>query len=210
MFLGIYNLPLAVTMIGMLLGIATAFLATTGQYHLAIICLMYAGIADLFDGLVARKLKVSGKASEFGVQIDSLVDVVNFAIAPMWFVTQVVGLNLATYIVGSIYVFSILMRLAWFNISGTESVAGKRYYTGLPCTYAALILPLVFGLATLLQHQDILSPANSGRLLLSSLLIMAFCFLSKFKVPKPGGVFYVVFPIIAILLTLYFTMWMPA
>lgn len=205
MFVGVYNRPLAVTMLGMVLALGAIFLGSRGVFHLAWICFMYAGIADLFDGFIARRMKMSRQESEFGVQIDSLVDVVSFGITPVTLVMFLAGSSWITFLGGGFYLFAALMRLAWFNISGTTAIAGKKYYTGLPVTYASLILPLVaIGLpqiGKLIPLDGVVVYQISWSLVL---VIIGLLFLSKIKVPKPGGIFYILFPLLAVALTLVF------
>ena len=69
-----------------MLGTSLGFLGITfsfkSQYSLAIICLILCGICDAFDGTIARKYKYSNEAKEYGVQLDSLSDVICFGIFP--------------------------------------------------------------------------------------------------------------------------------
>lgn len=96
----------------------------------------------------------------------------------------------------AIYLACAVIRLAYFNMTGTQAIGDKRYYTGLPVTYAALILPIAFIIT------DFVPLAKQG-LIPVCILGLAFAFIVKFKVPKPKGIFYVIFPVLAIALTVY-------
>jgi CDP-diacylglycerol--serine O-phosphatidyltransferase len=92
---------------------------------------------------------------------------------------------------------AVVIRLAYFNITGVQSTGNKSYYTGLPVTYCALILPLVF------IAGYYLTPEIFKLVLGAAFTALAFLYLLKIPVPKPGGIFYVVFPVLAVLLTFF-------
>ena len=82
MFLGVINLPTVVTFLGMFMALGTVFLAFFGHFAGALICLMYAGICDLSDGALARRMEMTDDERAFGVQIDSIIDMASFGVAP--------------------------------------------------------------------------------------------------------------------------------
>lgn len=81
--LGIYNPACLVTLSGLLASIIAIVLATRGMYEIAMAGLIFAGIADLFDGVVARRLQLDSFAKEYGVQLDTVVDIVAFIMTPL-------------------------------------------------------------------------------------------------------------------------------
>ena len=102
---------------------------------------MLIGIAmmlDTLDGFVARLTKSS---SAFGVQLDSLADVVSFGLAPaiLAFTWGLWPLKRLGWAAGFIYVTATAMRLARFNIQ-TATVTDKRYFVGMPSPAAAGVI----------------------------------------------------------------------
>ena len=83
MWIGYWNLPNAVTLLGMATALVSMLLAIQGQFALAIVGLVFSGICDLFDGYAARKVKRSPDEQAFGGHLDSLNDVVCFGVLPV-------------------------------------------------------------------------------------------------------------------------------
>ena len=110
------------------------------------------GLAILFDSLDGRVARMTGTNTEFGVQFDSLADVVSFGIAPAvmayaWGVRSLSGLattgghQLAEFGWISCLVFLVCCawRLARFNVQGMAP-GGSKYFVGMPCPAAAGVL----------------------------------------------------------------------
>lgn len=197
MFIGVYNIPNAVTLLGLMLSLMSCFLSYNNKLELAIICFMYAGLADLFDGMLARRMSLNDEARLFGIQLDSIVDVVSFGVAPVM-ITFHLGFNRPVdYFILIFYTCCATMRLAYFNIHGTSGEGKIKYYTGLPVTFSAMIFPLVY--ISMLSGNDTLSD-NLIRLTFIGVAIM---FILKVPIPKPGGVFYALAPLVAGYLTYF-------
>lgn len=96
MFIGLMNAPLLVSLAGLFLSLGACLLALQDHLNLAIICFMYAGIADLFDGVVARKMSLTEQEQEFGMHIDSLIDVASFGVTPCILLLAFQGTHVAT------------------------------------------------------------------------------------------------------------------
>ncbi|BFL48500.1 hypothetical protein C3B58_00300 [Lactonifactor longoviformis] len=79
---GYYNYTVILTYLGMLFGFTGIVYVTEGQYSLAFICLMIAGVCDMFDGAVAATRQRDINEKWYGIQIDSLSDLVCFGILP--------------------------------------------------------------------------------------------------------------------------------
>ena len=80
--IGYYNYSVIVTYLGLLTGIYGMNLALTGRIRGAIICLLICGLCDMMDGAIARTCKRTEAAMCFGMQIDSLCDMVCFGVFP--------------------------------------------------------------------------------------------------------------------------------
>lgn len=192
MWIGYWNLPNAVTLLGMATALVSMLLAIQGQFALAIVGLVFSGICDLFDGYAARKVKRSAEEQAFGGQLDSLNDVVCFGVLPVLLVQSWVKTPFV-FPVLAFYLGAVLMRLAYFNIHGTSETNGRACYTGLPVTSIAMILPVL--------SLPIQGLPPLGQTLWFALLMGAtgLLFISKVSIPKPSGKAYVVFPLLAIL-----------
>jgi CDP-diacylglycerol---serine O-phosphatidyltransferase len=134
---GVYLLPSLFTMGNMFCGYACVVYATRGEFETAAPFIGVAIVLDMLDGRIAR---MTGTASEFGVQFDSLADITTFGIAPaiLAFEWGLVPLGRLGWAAGFMFLAAAAMRLARFNI---QSAAGgdKRYFVGLPSPAAAAI-----------------------------------------------------------------------
>ena len=83
MIIGYYNIANFITLTGMSSALCACYLAFMGHYKAAIVVYMLAGLCDLFDGRVARATDNGDmKRRTFGVQIDTVSDVISFGVAP--------------------------------------------------------------------------------------------------------------------------------
>lgn len=197
MLVGVYNAPTLVTLTGLICGAGACLLALAGLSELAVVGLIWAGIFDMFDGMVARRTQMTAQESAFGIQIDSLVDMVSFGIAPVMVAHSLGMTGIAAIIVSLLYVCAAGQRLAYFNVLQTEAEGGLKTYTGLPVTFAALIFGIGFAAREFLA-------ADSYNLFLTALVgIVAFLFVFPAKIPKPKGAVYIIMPLLAIGFTVY-------
>ena len=184
-FIGYYDAANLTTIVGMLFALVACFFAFEGDIRLAMVCLIIAGVADLFDGQVARKLKRTEDAKSFGVQLDSLVDVVSFGIAPVVIAFCSGETTVYAIVAYALYLIAAVVRLAYFN--AVTALGDRRFFQGLPVTYAALIVPIVFLLDMPPVH-------------VAAFVALAVLFIVNVKIPKPRGVFYILFPLLAVVL----------
>lgn len=183
--IGYYNYTVILTYMGLCSGVIGIFVAL-GQNSTpgAVICLLIAGVCDAFDGKIASTRKRTDNEKRFGIQIDSLSDMVCFGMLPAA-ICYAAGMKPAwCYIILALYVLSALIRLAYYNVSEesrrkTEDGA-RKYYMGLPVTSAAIIFPLLFLVCSLasLSH-------NNLCLIYSVVCILtAAAFITPFRVKK--------------------------
>ncbi len=181
--LGIYNYTVILTYLGMLSGFSGILCAFEGRLWAALLCLMGAGVCDMFDGKVASTKKERSRSEKrFGIQIDSLSDLVCFGVLPSVIVYSLGGSWVRVLACGA-YVLCALIRLAWFNVdeeSRQDFDTGRRkVYLGLPVTSAAMIFPLLIGIG-MWRHWplQIMAPLT--------LLLVAAAFLTPFSIRKPS------------------------
>ncbi len=134
---GIYLLPNLLTTAGLFAGFYAIVSAMQGFFDIAAIAMFIAMIADTLDGRVARLLHAS---TDFGVQYDSLSDMVSFGIAPalVLFSWSLKDLGKLGWLIAFLYAACVALRLARFNVQTGET--DKRYFIGLACTPAAAVV----------------------------------------------------------------------
>src|SRR6187455_1385294 len=133
---GIYLLPSMFTMANMFCGYACIVYAMRGEYATAAPFIGLAIVLDMLDGRVAR---MTGTSTAFGVEFDSLADVISFGVAPaiLSFQWGLQPLGRIGWAAGFLFVAAAAVRLARFNIqSGSQD---KRYFVGMPSPAAACI-----------------------------------------------------------------------
>ena len=185
------------TLTGIALSVFAVVFTARGSLALGIICFMYAGLCDLFDGFVARRTTRTTEQADFGLQIDSIADMAAFGVAPAYIALHL-GLASPIEVVALIfYMCCAGMRLAYFNVHGTTGDGKLRYYTGLPVTYSALIFPVLLLFATSPGEPPLLWMVHGYFWICGALFVL------RIPVPKPGGIFYVIFPVVAVVLTVF-------
>lgn len=194
--IGFYNFSVVLTYIGLASAVVGMTQACDGSFKTAIICLMICGLCDMFDGKIARAMKRTEDAQKFGIQIDSLCDLVCFGVFPamLGYSFGIKGFFGNFCLV--CYVLCAVIRLGFFNVMEekrqSETNELRKEYQGLPVTSAAAIFPLIFLLK------------DSGRFSFPlvwevAMLFIAFLFVLDFKVKKPDKAAIYVFLILAII-----------
>ena len=180
--LGYYNYTVILTYLGMLLGFAGITFVLKGKYYDAVICLMTAGICDMFDGKIASTRKRTPDERKFGIQIGSLSDLLCFGLLPALFVYQFEEKSNLSFVIAALYVLCALVRLSYFNVCEEkrqeQESTERSTYQGLPVTTAALFLPAVYLLALKFQKCGPVS-------FLCLLFGMALLFLLPIRIRKP-------------------------
>ena len=180
---GFYNYTVIMTYFGVVSAVLGIGLAMYGHTSMAVVCLMVSGFCDLFDGSIARTRERTEDEKKFGIQIDSLADLICFGVLPV-----AIGFSIglthwyeAAALV--VYVLAALIRLAYYNVTEEElefcENTKRVYYDGLPVTTVAILIPMIYTLRPVMK---------SGFLLLYALclLVTAIAFLAKIKVRKLG------------------------
>lgn len=181
---GFYNYTVIATYIGFSSGLLGLYFASQGQALCAIYCLLVSGFFDLIDGRIARRRARSVDEKRFGVQIDSLSDLVCFGVLPGMIGLSLVGPDhwlCLLVIIG--YTLAGLIRLAYFNVMAAaqeeSSSRGQMPFRGLPITSAGLIFPLLYCLRGPL-------PQSFPTIYILALLLTGYAFLAPFTMKKPG------------------------
>ena len=189
--IGFYNYTVILTYISLVISAVGIGFAATGDPFSAMLCLMASGVCDMFDGMIARTRKKStDEEKRFGIQLDSLCDIVCFGVLPAATgITMAEGqstlLQVASWAFGALLILGALIRLAYFNVTEETRQAtegGRRKsYLGVPVTTSAMVFPLMFALSLLL-------PAPLSLWIYPAfVLITALSFITPVKVPKSHG-----------------------
>jgi CDP-diacylglycerol--serine O-phosphatidyltransferase len=135
---GVYLLPSLLTLGNLFCGYACVVYAMRGEYQTAAPFIGFAIVLDMLDGRIAR---MTGTTSDFGVQFDSLADVVSFGVAPaiLSFSWGLSPLGRLGWAAGFLFVTAAAMRLARFNIQTGKPGGDKRYFVGMPSPAAAAV-----------------------------------------------------------------------
>lgn len=194
MFIGVYDYTVILTYMSLCSSLYGISCAIKSDFKAAVICLMISGLCDMFDGKVARtKKNRSEEGKAFGIQIDSLCDLVSFCVFPAVLVNCIVSgpgwagaRNWLVKIGGALLVLAGVIRLAYFNVTEEErqkeTTEGRKYYLGLPVTSTALIFPLVCAISL------IMGKGLTGGMIAHTTLLYAeaLFFVWDIKVKKPG------------------------
>lgn len=183
--IGVYDYTVVLTYMSLLSSVFGMTQAIHGDYKQAIFCLAFSGACDAFDGRVARtKKNRTEDEKNFGIQLDSLCDVVCFGVFPALIcyllgVRGVIGLPIVFF-----YCLCAVIRLAFFNVLEAKRQRSEggatRVYRGLPVTSISFILPMAFWLQFLMSDRAFL-------ILLHVLLaLVGFLFILDFPLKKPG------------------------
>ena len=171
------SLPNIITFMNLFFGISAILVASGGGNGLSLACMfiLFSATLDRLDGKVARKLHAE---SELGEQLDSLVDLVSFGVAPA-FITWVMnfstkGTEMLGHISVIIFIFAGAYRLAKFNISTCRKV-----YVGLPITCAGAFLTL-YNIHLIFTNSIVGSELKTSIIM----IVLAYCMICKFEIKK--------------------------
>lgn len=182
-FIGFYSYTVILTYLSLISSLVGMKLASDKMFGIAVCCLVFSGICDLFDGAVARlKKNRTVDEKQFGIQIDSLCDLVAFGVFPAIFL-YCIGVNsIYGVILLAFYVLCAVIRLGFFNVLETkrqESEGGcAKEYRGLPVTTISIVLPIIYLLGLII-------PINVLTIIYYILPgLVGFLFIADFRVPK--------------------------
>ncbi|MBQ9119890.1 MAG: CDP-alcohol phosphatidyltransferase family protein [Lachnospiraceae bacterium] len=192
--IGFYDYTVILTYIGLASSVFGMTQVFSGHYRTALLCLIISGACDMFDGKIARtKKNRTRQEKNFGIQIDSLCDLICFGMFPATIGFSMTfgkpGHQILGTIAAILFVLGAVIRLGYFNVMEQErqeqTEECRKYYQGLPVTSVALLLPLVYIVCV---YFDALPLASSYSI---AMIIIALLFVLDIRVRKPGnlGVF---------------------
>ena len=137
---GTYVLPACFTIANLFCGFFSLVEVSRGRYERAAVLIVMAAILDGLDGRIAR---LTNTTSEFGVQFDSLADIVSFGVAPAFLAYRwaLLPLRRLGWLTAFLFVICAAARLARFNIQ--HGSTDRRWFVGLPSPPAAVAVASV-------------------------------------------------------------------
>lgn len=179
--IGYYNPSVVTTYISLLCSIVGISFAITGNMLPAFLCLMVCGLLDMIDGPIARKCKRTEDEKSFGIQIDSLCDVVCFGALAAVICLRMAGVRWYSALAAGLFVLAGVIRLGFFNVQEINRVkvdpGRRKTYDGLPITTSAVIMPLVAVI-------DILVKPACGWIYVVAMAVTAFFYIAPVHIPK--------------------------
>ena len=174
---GIYVLPNLVTTAGLFCGFYAIIAAISGNFYQAALSILIAAVLDGLDGRIARLTRTT---SAFGVQYDSLSDLIAFGLAPgiMVFLWALKPFNRFGWMAAFLYVVCGALRLARFNVQ--TGIISNKYFVGLPIPASASIVA-----TTILFIYQIGGTGSTGYLAVL-ILIYVLSFLMVSNIPYPS------------------------
>jgi CDP-diacylglycerol--serine O-phosphatidyltransferase len=175
---GVFLVPASITSLGLLSGFFALVSAINAHFELAAVMIFIAFICDGLDGRVAR---LSRTSSAFGVEYDSLSDVVAFGVAPagVAYCWSLRLLGAWGVVIAGVYAICAALRLARFNVQ-TANV-DKRRFVGLPVPGAAV---MIAGLVLAYSYFELNSPRALCTLMAPLTVALAGLMISR--VPYPS------------------------
>lgn len=183
--IGFYDYTVILTYLGFCSGVAGIFCASVNHVRWAVFFLALSGLCDMFDGKIARtKKNRTEDEKSFGIQIDSLSDMVCFGILPVLICFRLGMKYVYSMAVLTLYALAGLIRLAYYNVMEAKRPAetdeNRKYYQGLPITSMAIALPFLFVFSPLLtDYQTFLA------ILHILVAVIGILFIVNFKMRKP-------------------------
>ncbi len=198
MIIGRWNKGVILTLLGVTAScIGIYFALSINEQKYACICLIIAGVCDLLDGFLARKEKKrTAFDKQFGIELDTVADVINFIVLPTIIATSLGLEHFYEYLPIIPFVLGGTIRLAYFNTDVLKKSAPISYYNGLPVTFTALVFPICFLAISFIQ------PVALKPVLLAILVLIGLLNIINFHFPKPKPSSYKYFVALAIIVSI--------
>jgi CDP-diacylglycerol--serine O-phosphatidyltransferase len=173
-----YVIPSIISILGLCVGLSSIKFALNSQFEHAVVAITIASIIDTIDGRIARLIKGTSK---FGAELDSLIDFINFGVAPaitvyIWILKDLGNIGWLIVLFHSV---ACCLRLARFNLGFKMNNEKWRenFFTGVPSPAGAgiLLLPLILLLSDFSSNYDYRT--------LAIIFIIASTFLMISKIP---------------------------
>jgi len=187
------DLPNVCSLAGLLAALLGLYFAIRGVYPAALMALLWAVVFDWSDGRIARRIK--GRTADqgaFGAQLDSLIDLVSFSVAPALLLLSA-GRFSPWFLPGAFVILATgVIRLSYFNVFG---LLDDATYRGLALDNNVLVLALLF------VFEPLVGMTLFAIVLYVALLVLAALNVAPIKTPKLGGRWYYAVIVYALVLS---------
>lgn len=179
--IGFYDHTVILTYLGALAGLLGVSMSVGGRFLGAIFCMAVALVCDTLDGIVARRKKNRTREEMlFGIQIDSLCDLISFGLCPSVMFYMLGMRSVWDLALLGAYCLCCVIRLAYFNVLATQAELGtKGDYHGLPVVCLDVMVPAVYLLFCLAPE------SCAVWILRAAVAIFGFLYILDFRVKKP-------------------------
>ncbi len=190
------DLPNLCSLVGLLSTVFAIYFAIVGNFPAAMIGLLWATLFDWGDGLIARRMKSRSETrGEFGGQLDSLIDIISYAVCPAIVLLSYGGFS-PWFLPGAFcIVAAAALRLSYYNVFGLSE---SSTYQGLAMDNNALILAMLFVI------ESFISASVFTILLYIVLVALAILNVSSITTTKLTGKWYYIITAYILLLTLFY------
>ncbi len=187
------DLPNVCSLAGLLAAVFGLYFAIRGVYPAAVIALLWAVVFDWSDGLIARQMnRRTADQKAFGAQLDSLIDLVSFSVAPATLLLSV-GRFSVWFVPGAFVILATgVIRLSYFNVFG---LLDDSTYRGLALDNNVIVLALLFVV------EPVAGTAIFAIVLYIALMVLAALNVAPIETPKLGGRWYYAVILYALVLT---------
>ncbi len=176
--------PSAFTLANLFFGVWAIVTAARGNFALAGWFIVIAGVLDMLDGRIAR---LANTGSRFGAELDSLVDLVSFGVAPamLMYFLEFQHTGRFGWVIGYLYVVAAALRLARFNVLAAGGGSTPGWFTGLPSPAAGMTLAVYYPFSQTRWYQASLAYLDLQQQGLVVLVILAAVLMvSSVKYPR--------------------------
>ena len=176
--------PSLFTLANLFFGIWSIVLASQGSFYLASWWIVVAGVLDMLDGLSARMSKTD---TQFGAQLDSLVDIVSFGVAPaaLIYFLELSAVGPYAWVFAYAFVVCVALRLARYN---TQQNAPSTAFEGLPCTAAGMTLATYYPFTRTEFFNSQLSDLPWPQIIIFLMIALSLAMVSQVRYAKLPGI----------------------
>lgn len=166
----------AITLLGIICAITGMLLCIIGKSGYAAVLLTISGICDGFDGYFAKKTRKPNQSSEYGVELDSLADIVCAGVFPVILSMSLGFTKWYSLIIYVLFIMCGITRLTYYNVNS----AHKDYFNGVPITVSAFLIPIVYFI-----FRNSVDSLPFMIVLMSTFIILSISYVTNIKVKKP-------------------------
>ena len=186
-----------VSLLGLSSGVLAIYFAIAQNYPAAIMAMLWAVLTDWYDGLIARATPGRSESHKLiGIQMDSLVDLVNSAVVPATLLLSIGEFSAWFYPGALAIIMAGVLRLAYFNVFGVDK-NGK--YAGITIDNSPYAVSLVFLLHGILNHDAF------AAVLYVVIVVFAFLHVAPIRTRKLGKIWYYIITVYVVMMTVAYS-----